>query len=74
EIESEATLGDTVFIEQYNIGEAAYDIFIGIMNETEWNGGLFDAPPANVETNLSNGALGYWGAAGVSTKSTIIAE
>lgn len=74
DIETEATIGDTVLIEQYNIGEEAYDIFIGIMNETQWNGGLFDAPPANVETNLSNGALGYWGAAGVSTKSTIIAE
>ncbi len=74
DIETEANPGDTVFIEQYNIGGEAYDIFIGIMNETQWNGGLFDAPPANVETNLSNGALGYWGAASVSTKSTIIAE
>ncbi|MCH2197350.1 MAG: DUF4249 domain-containing protein [Flavobacteriales bacterium] len=74
DIEDEATAGDTVYIEQFNIGEDAYNIFIGIMNETEWNGGLFDAPPANVETNLSNGALGYFGAAGVSTKSTVIQE
>lgn len=72
--DGEATVGDTVYIEQFNIGEKAYEIFIGIMNETDWNGGLFDAPPANVETNLSNGALGYFGAAGVSTAQTLITE
>lgn len=72
--DGEATPGDTVFIEQYNIGADAYNIFIGIMNETDWNGGLFDAPPANVETNLTNGALGYWGAAGMSTAETVITE
>jgi hypothetical protein len=74
EIDTEATTGDTVLIKQYNIGPEAYDIFIGIMNETDWNGGLFDAPPANVATNLSNGALGYWGAASVREKSVIITE
>lgn len=74
EIDDEATIGDTVRIEQYNIGVEAYDIFIGIMNETAWNGGLFDAPPANVKTNISNGALGFWGAASVREGSTIIEE
>lgn len=74
DIEDEAVPGDTVYIEQYNIGLEAYEIFIGIMNETAWNGGLFDAPPANVETNISNGALGYWGAAGVSVANTVIQE
>ncbi|MFM1931475.1 MAG: hypothetical protein RL226_778 [Bacteroidota bacterium] len=74
EIDTEATTGDTVLVKQYNIGPEAYDIFIGIMNETDWNGGLFDAPPANVATNLSNGALGYWGAASVREKSVIITE
>lgn len=74
DIETEATVGDTVLLEQYNIGAEAYEVFIGIMNETQWNGGLFDAPPANVKTNLSNGALGFWGAAGVSEAVTIIEE
>lgn len=64
--------GDEFTIKQYNIGREAYDVFIGIMNETEWNGGLFDAPPANVNTNLTGGALGYWGAAGVSSKSGLL--
>jgi hypothetical protein len=74
EIDDEATIGDTVRIEQFNIGQQAYDIFIGIMNETDWNGGLFDAPPANVETNLTNGALGYFGAASVREAETVIQE
>jgi hypothetical protein len=69
---SEAVPGDTILLEQWNIGLEAYEIFIGIMNETAWNGGLFDAPPANVETNISNGALGYFGAASVTSKSAVI--
>ena len=69
---TEANSGDTIHLEQWNIGVEAYDIFIGILNETAWNGGLFDAPPANVETNISNGALGYFGAAGISDKTAVI--
>jgi hypothetical protein len=69
---SEAVPGDTIHLEQWNIGVEAYDIFIGILNETDWNGGLFDAPPANVETNINNGALGYFGAAGISTGTAVI--
>lgn len=69
---TEANSGDTIHLEQWNIGVEAYDVFIGILNETAWNGGLFDAPPANVETNISNGALGYFGAAGISDKTAVI--
>lgn len=71
---SEAVPGDTIHLEQWNIGTEAYDIFIGILNETQWNGGIFDAPPANVETNMSNGALGYFGAAGISEYTAVIPE
>jgi len=71
---TEANAGDTIHLEQWNIGTEAYDIFIGILNETAWNGGLFDAPPANVKTNMSNGALGYFGAAGISEKTAVIPQ
>ncbi len=74
EIDTEATIGDTVEVIQWNIGYEAYDVFVGILNETAFNGGLFDAPPANVNTNISNGALGYFGAAGVTRKTTVIIE
>lgn len=74
DIGTDAVMGDTVYIEQWNIGAEAYDIFFAILNETAFNGGIFDAPPANVQTNMSNGALGYFGAAGVSSNTTIIEE
>lgn len=71
---TEASPGDTIQIEQYNIGRDGYEVLLGIMNETEWNGGLFDTPPANVATNLSNGALGYWGVAGVSLGEAVVPQ
>ncbi|MFZ6050722.1 DUF4249 domain-containing protein [Halocola ammonii] len=74
EIGEEANAGDTVYLEQWNIGIKAYDIFNGILTETDWGGGLFDTPPANVETNLSEGAIGYFGAASVSSRTAIIPE
>lgn len=60
----EASAGDVVRIEQLNIGRDGFEVLNGIMNETQWNGGLFDAPPANVATNISGGALGFFGVAG----------
>ncbi len=60
----EAMPGDAVRIEQLNIGRDGFEVLNGIMNETQWNGGLFDAPPANVATNISGGALGFFGVAG----------
>lgn len=74
ETPGEAVAGDVVLIEQINMGRTGYEVLQGIMNETEWNGGLFDAPPANVATNLSNGALGYFGVAGVSTIEVVLPE
>lgn len=65
--EEDAVSGDTVLIEQWNIGFDAYEIINAIKIETDWRGGLFDSPPANVPTNISNGAVGFFGTAGVST-------
>jgi hypothetical protein len=74
EVGEEANAGDTVYLEQWNIGIVAYDIFNGILSETGSSGGLFDTPASNVETNLSEGALGYFGAASVSSRTAIIPE
>lgn len=52
--------GDTLRLEQHNISKATYDAFYAVMSETDWRGGIFDAPPANVPTNLSNNALGLF--------------
>ena len=52
--------GDTLRLEQHNITKQTYDAFLAVMLETEWRSGIFDAPPSNVPTNLSNGALGLF--------------
>lgn len=64
--------GDTVTLEQHSISELAYDVIIAVLTETDWRGGLFDAPPANVPSNISNGGLGFFGAASVSAKSVVV--
>ena len=40
--------------------------------ETNWTGGLFTVAPANVSTNLSDGAFGYFGACAVTELSVIV--
>ena len=52
--------GDTLRLEQHNITKATYDAFYAVMSETDWRGGIFDAPPANVPTNLTNNAIGLF--------------
>ena len=40
--------------------------------ETNWTGGLFTVAPANVSTNVSNGAIGFFGACGVYELSVVV--
>lgn len=55
-----AEVGDTVTFESYSISKAGYDYLTAILLETEFRGGLFDGAPANVPSNISNGALGFF--------------
>jgi len=42
---------------------AEHSAFIrSLLFETEWRGGYFDSQQGNVETNISNGGLGFFGA------------
>ena len=68
----EAQPGDTIKVEQYNINKSDYDFFVSTNLLTIWRGGLFDTPPANVFTAISNGAYGYFLTSGFSSKETII--
>ena len=43
-----------------------------LLLETSWTGGLFDVAAANVTTNLSNGALGFFGICSVTELSVIV--
>lgn len=61
----EAQPGETFIFEQYRITEEAFDFFIAIQYETVFKGGLFDTPPANIPSNINNGAIGFFVTAGV---------
>lgn len=58
--EFDAEPGDVVEFEQFSISKETHDYFNNILLETEYRGSLFDGAPANVESNISNGALGLF--------------
>jgi hypothetical protein len=63
--------GDTVQIDLVTFDKSAYD-FYNSLKQTLNTGNPFSAPPANPITNLSNGALGYFGAYAVTSKKIIL--
>ncbi len=65
ELPNEDTLKVTV--EMHSISKSYYDFLLAIALETEYNGGLFSGPPANIPSNISNGALGFFRASSVSS-------
>ena len=52
-------IGDTAVIELYSIGQETFRFLTDIESEI-FRGGPFDAPPANVRTNFSGNAVGYF--------------
>jgi hypothetical protein len=66
--------GDTITLEQHGISEDYFDMILALVEQTQSQGGLFDPPPANVPTNLSGGALGFFAASSVSEQFTVISE
>ncbi len=65
-------MGDTVTLEMRAIPEETLDFFEAVMLETVWRGGPFDGPPANIPTNISNGALGHFSAAAKVDKTIVV--
>ena len=64
--------GDTIVVAQHAISEETYDAYIAILYQTQYKGGIFDAPPANVPTNLSEGAVGLFSVTGEVRAYTVI--
>jgi hypothetical protein len=64
--------GTIVCRKKYSMNEAHAAFIRTLLSETEWRGGLFDVQPGNVQTNLSDGAIGYFSASTVIADSTII--
>ena len=65
-------VGTKVVRRKYSMNQFQEDFVRTLMAETEWRGGLFDVQPGNVQTNLSEGAVGYFSVSQALTDSTII--
>ncbi len=57
---------------KYSLSAEHQNFLRSLLMETEWRGGLFDVQPGNVKSNLSNGALGFFGACMVLKDSLIV--
>jgi hypothetical protein len=66
----ELVVGDSVVIEAWNIDKQTYDYFDSLGDIID--GGSQSAAPANPNTNLTNGALGYFSAHTVSLQGILV--
>jgi len=48
------------------------DFYRSLLIETVWRGSVFDVYQSNVRSNMSEGAMGYFGAATVEVTDTVI--
>lgn len=64
--------GTIIVRRQYSLSEGYIDFLRSLLAETEWRGGLFDVAHANVKTNLSAGAVGYFSAHMVTTDTIVV--
>jgi len=65
-------IGDMAILEMLSISEEAHDFFLAIMLETDYRGGPFDTPPANIPSTISNGAFGFFNASAIERDSVLI--
>jgi hypothetical protein len=66
--------GDTIIMEQYCINKGYYNFLFEVQNQLNRSGTPFDPPPANPNSNISNGAYGYFAVKNKVTASTTIPE
>ncbi|MCX6245073.1 MAG: DUF4249 family protein [Bacteroidetes bacterium] len=57
--------GTVINERRYSLTPEHAEFIRELLLETQWQGGLFNSVPANVPTNLSRGAIGYFAACGV---------
>jgi hypothetical protein len=68
-----ASARDTFRVDLYSIDDATYKYYRGL-EDILFTNPFFGSTPANPNNNLSNGALGYFGAFAVSSKTIIITD
>lgn len=74
QIEESKITNDTTVIklQMLSISKAEYEFKIAVLLETDFSGAGFNGPPANIPTNISNGAVGFFGASAVTEDSLLI--
>lgn len=64
--------GTIITERRYSLTPAHAGFIRELLLETNWTGGLFSTAPANVTTNMSNGAIGFFGACAVYELSVVV--
>ncbi len=64
----------TVIRKKYSTSPSYQAFLRSMLSETEWRGGIFDVQRADVLTNLSNGAIGFFAISTVVSDTTIIGK
>lgn len=59
---------------KYSVSPAYKSFLRSLLSETEWKGGLFDIERADVPTNLSVGAIGFFAVSTVISDTTIVVQ
>lgn len=65
-------LGTIITEKKYSLTSEHASFFRALLLETSWKGGLFDSAPANLPSNLSKGAVGFFGVCSVNSVSIIV--
>lgn len=66
--------GDTIVFEMYGIPKDYFNFIIEAQTELRGSNPMFSGPPANVSTNLSNDALGFFAAVNIKRAKVIASE
>lgn len=59
---------------KYSVSPACKAFLRTVLSETEWRGGVFDVQRANADTNLSNGAIGFFAVSTMVSDTTMVIE
>lgn len=66
--------GTNITQRRYSLTPEHIDFLRSLLLETSWQGGVFPSDPANVNTNLSDGAIGFFGICAVNSISLTVTE
>jgi hypothetical protein len=68
------TAGDRVDVEMSIVPKGYYDFIIQAVDELSRQNPMFGSPPANITTNISNGAVGYFAGYCISKIGAVVPE